>query len=980
LLQQQLHPVNGRVVQPRTSPFGAIEPCNVVTSYTYDRAGNRTSITDANSHTHSAVFDAADRQIIIRDALTQETQWDYDLGSRITLQRDPRGSDFDLSYSYDELDRPTELSAIALTAPITTTYDTLGRRTHLGDATGVTAFVYDALNRVTGVTAPATGSVGYGYDARGLRTHLTYPDSSAIDYTYYNDGQLAGVWQSATQLVTTTYTLIGQPDQTSRANGITTSFGYDAASRLRYQHNTLPSGTVSEYVYTTDRRGLRTAADETWTARDSADAGTGTGLFGEYYSDTSFGTLVLTRTDSLIDFDWGLGSPDVLIPDEEFSVRWTGTVQPRYTEAYTFTTTADDGIRLWVNGDLLIDDWNPHPPEEHSGQTAVALTAGQQYTITLEYFEDSLTAEVQLEWQSARQGREVIPTSQLYPPGVSAPEPLVTTGLGRTLTYGYDGLQRLTDVTEAGPVATTAYSYTYDLAGNRLDAWTDGVVIQNRSYDDANQVIGWAYDAAGNLLDDGTTNTTWDALNRLTVQGTTTNTYNGDGVLVAQTTGSGTISYTQDLASPLSQILSDGTSQYIYGSERLYGVAGGTRTWYLGDALGSVRQTVDDTGLVQQTQRYDAWGAPQGSQIAPFGYTSELQQGNQVYLRARWYQAGSGTFGSRDPFQGKMTAPQSLHRYAYTQSNPVNFADPTGWYRCLTGPSEYTQFCATARIALDTLTNAFQGPGNPQSIEALLLMFSNSGDASELPGGSGIQSLKLRQSDLTPAQERLEFVLWATHTRQADGTIDESRTVHFGIRYGDGGFASQFRDRDVHPDSSNQVGHFLTAAHIGYDSSKIGISLPLVTVIGGMPQVHQIQIGGYQAGLACLVGHELMADGSGDIDQCAAALLPAYYRPDLNESGYMSALDLYRLAKVYDRAGNTLMRDCTLYSIVRLPEKRSGSSHDNRSGNSIQDLRLSLKGDNFGQAIKYGSIRGLSDADQWLSATLRDGRRVLTLP
>ena len=431
MLQQQLHPVNGRVVQPRTSPFGAIEPCNVVTSYTYDRAGNRTSITDANSHTHSAVFDAADRQIIIRDALTQETQWDYDLGSRITLQRDPRGSDFDLSYSYDELDRPTELSAIALTAPITTTYDTLGRRTHLGDATGVTAFVYDALNRVTGVTAPATGSVGYGYDARGLRTHLTYPDSSAIDYTYYNDGQLAGVWQSATQLVTTTYTLIGQPDQTSRANGITTSFGYDAASRLRYQHNTLPSGTVSEYVYTTDRRGLRTAADETWTARDSADAGTGTGLFGEYYSDTSFGTLVLTRTDSLIDFDWGLGSPDVLVPDETFSVRWTGTVQSRYTEAYTFTTTADDGVRLWINGELIIDDWNPHPTEEHAGTTSTALVAGHHYDITLEYFEDLLTAEVQLEWESAAQPHEIIPTSQLYPPTPPA------TGTGTGLFGAY---------------------------------------------------------------------------------------------------------------------------------------------------------------------------------------------------------------------------------------------------------------------------------------------------------------------------------------------------------------------------------------------------------------------------------------------------------------------------------------------------------------------------------------------------------------
>jgi len=202
--------------------------------------------------------------------------------------------------------------------------------------------------------------------------------------------------------------------------------------------------------------------------------------------------------------------------------------------------------------------------------------------------------------------------------------------------------------------------------------------VQNRTYDDANQVNGWAYDAAGNLLDDGSTINTWDALNRLTVQGTTTNAYNGDGVLVAQTTGSGTISYTQDLASPLSQILGDGTNQYVYGADRLFGVASSTRTWYLGDALGSVRQTVDDTGVVQQTQRYDAWGVPQGAAIAPFGYTGELQQGNQVYLRARWYHVGNGAFSSRDPFAGMAEQPYSLHSYQYAYSNPILWADPTG--------------------------------------------------------------------------------------------------------------------------------------------------------------------------------------------------------------------------------------------------------------------------------------------------------------
>ncbi|NTW04457.1 MAG: hypothetical protein HGA19_24870, partial [Oscillochloris sp.] len=118
----------------------------------------------------------------------------------------------------------------------------------------------------------------------------------------------------------------------------------------------------------------------------------------------------------------------------------------------------------------------------------------------------------------------------------------------------------------------------------------------------------------------------------------------------------GTTRYTQDLASPLSQILNDGSANYLYGRERLASSAG---TWYLGDALGSVRQTLDSSGAVTASASYDPWGVPQGSTIAPFGFTGELQDSaGQVYLRARWYNAGSGTFTSRDSFLGSVIDPQ----------------------------------------------------------------------------------------------------------------------------------------------------------------------------------------------------------------------------------------------------------------------------------------------------------------------------------
>jgi len=94
---------------------------------------------------------------------------------------DPRGADSNLTYGYDEVDRPTTISATNL-GTITQYYNARGQRTNLIDSTGTTSFGYDPLGRVTQVTAPNTGSVGYRYDARGLRTRLTYPGSTTVIY------------------------------------------------------------------------------------------------------------------------------------------------------------------------------------------------------------------------------------------------------------------------------------------------------------------------------------------------------------------------------------------------------------------------------------------------------------------------------------------------------------------------------------------------------------------------------------------------------------------------------------------------------------------------------------------------------------------------------------------------------------------------------------------------------------------------------
>jgi YD repeat-containing protein len=221
----------------------------------------------------------------------------------------------------------------------------------------------------------------------------------------------------------------------------------------------------------------------------------------------------------------------------------------------------------------------------------------------------------------------------------------------RVTSYQYDGLLRLTAASES---PGTVYSYTYDLAGNRLQTWEDGALIASRSYNAANQVAtdalsgqAWSYDGAGNLLSDGQATYQYDALSRLitTTAGIQARAYgyNGQGVLITETVKGLTTRYAQDLVSPLSQVLSSTgglTATHLYGRERLASVEGSNRTWYVPDALGSVRATLNTAGDVLSTHRYDPYGTPQlGDQPCSFGFTGEMHDvpAGLVNLRARWY-------------------------------------------------------------------------------------------------------------------------------------------------------------------------------------------------------------------------------------------------------------------------------------------------------------------------------------------------------
>lgn len=137
------------------------------------------------------------------------------------------------------------------------------------------------------------------------------------------------------------------------------------------------------------------------------------GLAATYYDNPDFSGLQVSRVDATIDFDWAEGAPFSNFGVNDFSTRWTGFIKPAYSGTYTFYLSADDGCRLSINNVSLIDDWAFN--YSNSTRTAtISLNADTLYPIQVEYLENSGWAGVRLEWSSASQARQVVPSTRLF--------------------------------------------------------------------------------------------------------------------------------------------------------------------------------------------------------------------------------------------------------------------------------------------------------------------------------------------------------------------------------------------------------------------------------------------------------------------------------------------------------------------------------------------------------------------------------------
>lgn len=315
-----------------------------------------------------------------------------------------------------------------------------------------------------GTGAPITGIAAGTYSARWTGSVEATKNETYTFYTLSDDG--VRLWVNGQQIIN------NWTDHPATENKgiIALQAGKRYDVKLEYFNNV--GGGTSKLFWSSASIGKQiipqsqlysSAAPTTVTPPPTSGlTGSGNGLAGTYFDNDNFTGTSVQRIDSTVNFDFGAGSPISGIGADSFSVRWTGQVQAAYSQEYTFYTVSDDGVRLWVNGQQIVNNWSVHAPAENSGK--IYLEAGKKYDIKMEYYDGLYGAVAKLLWSSASTPKQAIPAAYLYSTATTTPTtptapttPVTGNGNGFLGTY-FDN-QDFTGKSLARTDATVAFDF-----------------------------------------------------------------------------------------------------------------------------------------------------------------------------------------------------------------------------------------------------------------------------------------------------------------------------------------------------------------------------------------------------------------------------------------------------------------------------------------------------------------------------------------
>ncbi|MBL3616339.1 MAG: putative Ig domain-containing protein [gamma proteobacterium endosymbiont of Lamellibrachia anaximandri] len=649
--------------------IGATEPDGNASVLMYDNAGRIVEQIDARGNSTRFVYDFAGRNIKVIDALLQETRFEYDsVGNRIGMV-DAKGQIF--SFSYDALDRRVQVNFPDGSFE-TTAYDAADRVIRETDALGrSTHYQYDAKGNLTGVTDVLGGQTSYLYDqednllaqtdARGNTTRFIYDDADRQTRKTYPDGTTE----------TRQYDPVGNVTTTTDANSDITVQSFDAKGQLIAK--TFPDATGETFSYTAT--GKVATADNV--------QGTTT-----YSYDVNDRLVRLGNSDgSSIEYGYDAEGNRTSVASRLMPMALARTTNYTYDVLNRIATVID-----------------PDSNTTTYAYDAVGNLASIDYPngVVTTYTYDSLS-RLSLQVHS-KAGVEL--ERFHYVVNAIGDRTRVTQTDGSFVEYEYDGLRRLIRETHRNIFNTLIFdrNYIYDEVGNRTSTIDLGGTTIVYLYDSADKLLSagstsYAYDPNGNRSSrvdgGGLTTYDFDFENKLTSvnasSGAVTYGYNAQGNRTQRTESAVTTHFLVDPINPtgVSQVLGDYDSaanpiaEYFYGNQMLAQSRSGVTHYLHRDARQNVRLLTDSAGNLTDTYQYQAFGqelSQFGSTTNPYRYSGERVDPTTglVHMRARDYDPATGRFVGRDPFEGVLRDPVSLHRYLYANANPVFFSDPTG--------------------------------------------------------------------------------------------------------------------------------------------------------------------------------------------------------------------------------------------------------------------------------------------------------------
>ncbi len=583
-----------------------------------------------------------------------------------------------------------------------------------------TDYTYNLLNQLTQVSQ-GSQTRGYTYDGMGRLTISTTPEAGTVCIGTVSSGTCNQNGYNSFNLVTSS----------TDARGVATNYTYDTLNRLTQASYNVGSTGVTGTPTVSYTYGTSSGSNNNGRLISLSD---GFGTNSEVYTYDILGRLTqLSKVVSSTTFNIGYGYN---LANEVTQITYpSGRVVQQGFDAIGRLCGVAASVNSTCSSITTPYVTIPSLTGYNSASQLLTLNYGNGVAASFGYS----SGRMQLTSLGYTNGSTTL-FNLSYGYGSSPSNNGQITGItdtvqnGRSATYTYDAIGRLSAANTAGSTAYPAWglSFTYDRYGNRtaqsIISGCTGVTCPPNSVTvgaTTNQITGtgYSYDASGNMTADGYNTLTYDAASNLISVSNSLSSgayaYDGNGLRVEKCvpscsgTGtstvyifsSGTPIAEYDFANGSNPSASSPTWEYLYAGAQLIAAASSSGTNYLQADLLSIRITTNSSGNNAGEQGHfpfgESWYAHNTTTKYQFTtYEHDSESGNE-YAAARYYVSRLGRFSMVDPLGGGTGDPQSLNRYAYVENDPINMVDPTGLSDlinddpCIDAPLITGQFCGS---------------------------------------------------------------------------------------------------------------------------------------------------------------------------------------------------------------------------------------------------------------------------------------------